>query len=103
MSNRASDSIGRATEENALPKIDPKSVVAALAPLLDDQAILQRTYRSKRSPDLKRTVHIADADDAVAKGWLVVKKGKRSATIQKPKPISQLLEDRFWALCHSMG
>jgi DNA sulfur modification protein DndB len=100
MSQTALNDGGGADE---LPRINPKSVVAAISPLLIDQDALRKTYRLKRSAYVQKKVHIADLDEALTGGWVLQKKGKRTATVQKKKPISQALEDRFWCLCHNMG
>jgi DNA sulfur modification protein DndB len=84
--------------------IDPKSVTVTLHPLLIDFEALKKTHLKRRSPFTSRSIHIADLAEEEEKGWKLSKKpGKRTATVQRKKPISRFLEDRFWSLCRSMG
>jgi len=59
--------------------------------------------RQQSKPDLFKTVHIADIESAKAEGWLVVKQTKKSARLSRPKPKTNLLEDRVWTLLYRMG
>lgn len=92
-----------ASEEETVDRIDPRTVVTSISPLLIDEEALRKAYRLKRSPFIQRKVHVADIDEAIATGWTVQKRAKRVATVQRKKPISQALEDRFWCLCRNMG
>lgn len=59
--------------------------------------------RQQSKPDLFKTIHIADIEGAKAEGWSVVKQTKKSARLSKPKPKTNLLEDRVWTLLYRMG
>ncbi|MER9667902.1 DGQHR domain-containing protein [Mesorhizobium sp. M0185] len=87
----------------ATTRIDVKSVSIALKPLLIDSLALAKAYKTRRSPIVKKTVHIADTDDAEAKGWKVLRRQKRVTVVQKAKSIAASLEDRVWCLCRDMG
>jgi DNA sulfur modification protein DndB len=93
------------TPAEAVPvsQINPKSVVVSLVPLLEGEAILKKETKTRRSPNISKTFHRADEDEAVANGWKVTTRRKRTVVCQKPKPVSQYLEDRFWCLCQDMG
>jgi DNA sulfur modification protein DndB len=59
--------------------------------------------RQKRKSDVYKTIHIADLESAKNEGWNVVKQTKKSARLSKPKPKTNLLEDRVWTLLYRMG
>ena len=84
-------------------KVDPKSVELTLNPLLIDQESIAKAHRLRKPKTVSRTFHIADAAEAEANGWTIVKKKKRTVTAQKPKAVGPLLEDRFWCFCADMG
>lgn len=85
------------------PKIDPKSVQLTLKPLLIDHASIAKAHRTRKSRYNTAKVHVVDVDAQKAKGWEVVKAGKRYCSMRREKPISQYLEDRLWSLCKDMG
>lgn len=89
--------------EADLPKIDLKSVSVTLAPMIIDYEALRATGKVRKSPFVTKGIHVADIELEEGRGWTVTKKGVRKATVQKPKPVSKYLEDRFWTLCRDMG
>lgn len=91
-------------EVEKLSAIDPKSVVVPLSPLLIDFDALKKEHQKRKSPFVTKSIHVADLEEEKAKGWELSRKpGKRKALVQKSKPVSRMLEDRFWSLCRSMG
>lgn len=102
MTNDAQEAVTE-SEEAIASKIDVKSVSFALKPLLIDSAALSKAYKTRKSLVVKKTVHIADIDDAESKGWKVTRRQKRVAVVQKSKSIAVSLEDRVWCLCRDMG
>lgn len=60
-------------------------------------------YRVRNNAFNKKSVHVADVDEWVAKGWAVTRPGKRQTQIKQEKPHHQRLEDRAWCLLYKMG
>src|SRR5579863_9419905 len=89
--------------EPADERIDVKSVSVLLKPTLIDANSIAKAYRTRKSEFDTSRVHIADVSAQEAKGWKVVRPGKRYARMRRPKIISQRLEDRVWCLCKDMG
>lgn len=54
-----------------------------------------RTYQTK-------SVHQKLVDEALAEGWEVLKTGKLSVRLKRPKPLSSHFEDRVWTLLFRM-
>lgn len=84
------------------------AIELATEPLLFDGLIRDRNmqtsaYRRRRSAFNEQSIHTADTDEMVAKGWEVSRAGKRATRIKKAKPHHQLLEDRAWAILYQMG
>lgn len=90
-------------EEIEDPKIDPSTVSVTLSPMLIDHDALKKEFLTRKVPYVSKAIHVADIELEEARGWTVTKKGVRKATVQKPKPLSRMLEDRFWSLCRAMG
>lgn len=74
-----------------------------LHPLIETEQLLKSEYRQRKRLVRSESVHVADVDDWIAKGWSVQRSGKRKAVIVRPKSHNQLLEDRVWCLARSMG
>jgi hypothetical protein len=79
-------------------RIDAKSVDVTLKPTLIDPQSITKAYKKRRSDFNAAHVHVVDVPAQTEKGWLLVKAGKRHSRMRRPKPISQLLEDRVWCL-----
>lgn len=58
--------------------------------------------RSRTKAFQTKSVHEKLADDAIADGWNILKKGKTSVRLQRPKPLSTHFEDRVWTLLFRM-
>lgn len=83
--------------------IDSKTVEVLLKPLfIDDQAIA-KAYRKRKMDFNTEKFHVADVPEKEAKGWKVLREGKRFSSMKRAKPLSQKLEDRLWSLCKQMG
>jgi DNA sulfur modification protein DndB len=59
--------------------------------------------RKKARPYDQMSVKLKDLDEHLSNGWKVSQKRKTSATLQRPKKLDALLEDRVWALFWRMG
>lgn len=58
----------------------------------------------QRSRDVqRRTIKLTERDEAVQSGWTVKTVRKRSLTVERTKPHSEILEDRVWTLLYRMG
>lgn len=86
-----------------LRAIDQKSVDIGLSPLLLDETARRRAYRIRKSAYRERRIHPADEIESRDAGWETIRRQKRQIVTRKRKPIGELLEDRFWSLCHDMG
>jgi len=60
-------------------------------------------FRLRNSNVNYQSVHSADEADMTAKGWQLVRQGKRQSRFKLTKPLHQLLEDRTWCLLYRMG
>lgn len=58
--------------------------------------------RSRTKAFQTKSVHEKLADDAIAEGWNILKKGKTSVRLQRTKPLSSHFEDRVWTLLFRM-
>lgn len=75
----------------------------SLAPLLSDAKTHAAEYRQRNNAYEFRSVHPADTEAEVAKGWEAHKLGERSTRLRRPKSHDQKLEDRVWCLLYRMG
>ncbi|WCL54358.1 DGQHR domain-containing protein [Gimibacter soli] len=76
---------------------------SSLSPLVLAAAELaSEQRRRKRNYELK-SVHPADVSIEEEKGWIVVRAGKRTTSMKRPKRHDKWLEDRVWCLMHAMG
>jgi Holliday junction resolvase len=103
MGELSMDEPGTVTSEEESPKIDLATVNVSLAPMLIDHEALRKEFQTRKVPFVSKGIHVADIQLEEGRGWTVTKKGVRKATVHKPKPISRMLEDRFWSLCRAMG
>lgn len=74
-----------------------------LSPLLTDQKLRTAEYRRRSKLHEFKSVHAADADEFVAKGWEVHKLRKRSTVLSRLKTHDRQLEDRCWCLLSKMA
>lgn len=58
--------------------------------------------RARSRPYQTQSVHQKLVDEAVVEGWSVLKKGKLTTRLQRPKPLSAHFEDRVWTLLFRM-
>lgn len=70
--------------------------------LLSDTVVQNSAYRRRHSSVNEQSVHPADVEEMLAKGWLVSRTGKRVVRVKQAKPHHQMLEDRAWCLLHLM-
>lgn len=64
---------------------------------------LRSVARNKARDYLAKSVHPKLVEEEERNGWIVDRKNKRSVRLKKPKPLSDLLEDRAWTLLYRMG
>jgi DNA sulfur modification protein DndB len=71
---------------------------------------LKPIFNERSKPFDEKSVSAATADALdlkieaeVADGWALAKRSKRTARLQKPKPVDRQLEDDVWSLLHRMG
>lgn len=63
-----------------------------------------RTLARSRSKSIQtKSVHPKLVDEALDDGWLILRKGKSSIRLQRPKPLFSHFEDRVWTLLFRMG
>lgn len=66
---------------------------------IDEQTTLararSRAYQTK-------SVHPKLVEEALLEGWVILKAGKMSVRLQRPKPLSSGFEDRVWTLLYRM-
>ena len=67
-------------------------------PLEDLTALARTRSRSYQT----KSVHQKLVDEAEAEGWSILKRGKSSVRLQRPKPLSSHFEDRVWSLLFRM-
>ena len=103
MVEAVADESAAETSEKEIAKVDPRTVAVTLSPLLDDSDAIAKAYRVRKPKTVSKTFHLADAAEAMAAGWTITKRRKRSVVAQRPKAVSVQLEDRFWCLCSEMG
>jgi DNA sulfur modification protein DndB len=72
------------------------------ANLLTAEADLIAEYRRRNDPYIYQSVHPADEDSFVAKGWEVHRRGKSRIRLRQKKSHDALLEDSVWALLRRM-
>lgn len=84
-------------------KLEPLDEFPISVGLLSDRAAQIACYRLRRSAFNERSVHPADVEGTLARGWEVARRGKRTVRIRQPKPHHQVLEDRAWSLLYKMG
>lgn len=71
--------------------------------LLTDEKDRASEDRRRRSAFVQISIHPADEQEYIEKGWEVVRQGKRSSRVRKQKPHNQTLEDRVWSVLFKMG
>jgi hypothetical protein len=92
-----------AADEKVVPSVELAGDSPLFEGLLSDRTSQLAAYRRRRSAVNERSVHPADVDEMLAKGWEVSRPGKRLTRIKQIKPHDQMLEDRAWSLLHLMG
>lgn len=89
------------TDLNLTP--DQKLDESFLSPLVTTASAIKTLARAKTTSFNFKTIHKADLDEEIAKGWELSKEGKKSVKIKKQKTHDVLLEDRVWCLFQKMG
>jgi len=74
-----------------------------LEDLLKEPSAQASAYRLRKASTNQRSAHPADLEEMLEKGWLLVRRGKRSIRLKRDKPHHQMLEDRAWSLLYRMG
>lgn len=74
-----------------------------LSPLITDASTIKTLSRKKTTSFNFKTIHKADLDEEITKGWELSKEGNKSVKIKKQKTHDALLEDRVWCLFQKMG
>jgi DGQHR domain-containing protein len=74
-----------------------------LAELLSDASAQKSAFRARNSSSVKRSVHSADAESMKKRGWEILREGKRSVQLKRPKSHDERTEDRAWCLLYRMG
>jgi len=70
---------------------------------LDAVSNLRSVARFKLRDYETSTVHPALVEEALARGWTVDKRNKRTVRLRRTKSHSQILEDRVWSLLYRVG
>jgi len=74
-----------------------------LHPLIADTKDAASAFRKRKRAHVEKTVHRADAEEEVARGWIIQREGKRAVRLKRAKSHERWLEDRVWCLFYSMG
>lgn len=74
-----------------------------LTPLLEDEKLQASEFRLRKNQFNFDSIHPADVDEHITKGWEIQREGKRKTRIKKEKLHDQWLEDRVWCLLYKMG
>jgi DNA sulfur modification protein DndB len=82
---------------------DQKPDRSLLSPLLTENKEHKAELRIKSNQFVIKSVHKADLDEYVSKGWELFKTNKTNLKIRKLKSHDVLLEDRVWCLFERMG
>ena len=82
---------------------DCKPDKSFLFPLLISDNEIKSFARKKANLYAFKTVHRADMENEVSKGWELSKENKKTVRLKKAKPHDILLEDRVWCLLQKMG
>lgn len=74
-----------------------------LQPLIVDAKDAASAFRKRRKLYVEKTVHPADVDEEVQRGWSKVREGKRAVRMKRAKAHDCWLEDRVWCLFCGMA
>lgn len=82
---------------------DCKPDKSFLSPLLVSESEIKSFARKKSNSNNFKTVHKADLDEEISKGWELSRENKKTVKVKKAKSHDVLLEDRVWCLLQKMG
>lgn len=86
--------------------MDPHESIEAdevlLSPLISDPKAQAVENRRRNSLYEYKSIHSADTEEMLAKGWETHKIGQRSTRLKRLKSHDQQLEDRVWCLLYRM-
>jgi DGQHR domain-containing protein len=74
-----------------------------LASLEAAPTTLASLFRVRNREVEYRSVHTADVAEMEAKGWQIVRVGKRQTRLKRAKSHARALEDRIWCMLYRMG
>ncbi len=74
-----------------------------LHPLIVDAKEAATAFRKRKSLYVEKTVHAADVNAEIERGWSIQREGKRAVRLKRAKAHDCWLEDRVWCLFHSMA
>jgi Holliday junction resolvase len=74
-----------------------------LTGLVSDPTEIKKLYRVKNNQFEFKSIHPADEEEYLSKGWEIQRAGKRSSRIKKTKSHDVLLEDKMWCFLYRMG
>jgi DGQHR domain-containing protein len=74
-----------------------------LQPLIVDAKEGASAFRKRRKLHVEKTVHPADVEEEVQRGWSKVREGKRAVRLKRAKAHDCWLEDRVWCLFYGMA
>ncbi|HCD05060.1 MAG TPA: hypothetical protein DEQ60_07015 [Methylophaga sp.] len=74
-----------------------------LNPLIDQLVELRREYRRSNSIWDLKSVPLEEVESFVADGWIVHRRLKRVAKLQKERLLLERLENKWWILLYKMG
>ena len=73
-----------------------------LSLLIDSKSIASEN-RARKRPYETKSVHPADVEGEVEKGWVLTRPGVKKSQLKRTKSHDAWLEDRSWCLLHNMG
>lgn len=88
---------------NANGSVEPLDDLPLGDSLITEPNAQRAEYRRRKSQYNEHSIHPADLDAMLDKGWEVSHRGKRSVRLRQLKPHHQKLEDRAWILLYLMG
>ena len=96
-------SISLITFEKVALDIAKDNHLILFSPLIEDEAKLKKEARKRASRFDFQTVHKADVQEELNKGWEVQKRLTKTIKLRRKKPHDKWLEDRFFGLITKMG
>lgn len=80
-----------------------KQIQAIKEHMTDDESVLSKKFKAKKTPYFTRSISINELDDYINDGWEEISTSKYKVKIQKRKPASVEFEDDIWCMFYNLG